>query len=69
MISACRSAEWGTQPLYWYFTSALPRAMLGALPLTLYGLYRERRVWDLVAPTTVYVAIYSLLPHKEVRFS
>ena len=54
-------------PLHWYFTSALPRALLGALPLAALGLALERRLRSKLACVLLYVAAYSLLPHKEVR--
>lgn len=66
-ICAPRSSEWGTQPLHWYFSSALPRGMLAALPLAAYGFWIEQRLRPLVCVTAAYVALYSLLPHKEVR--
>ena len=63
-----RSGEWGTSPWHWYFTSALPRALLGALPLCAMGAALERRARPLLSVALCYVALYSLLPHKEVRF-
>eukprot|EP00897_Mesotaenium_endlicherianum_P002825 jgi/Mesen1/2570/ME000162S01701 len=63
-----KSSEWGVSPSYWYFTSALPRALLGALPLAAVGALVEKRVRAYVAPAVAFVALYSALPHKELRF-
>lgn len=62
----CRSGEWGTMPFHWYFTSALPRGLLGAYPLAVLGLLWEPRVRPHVLLVAVYVLLYSFLPHKEV---
>jgi hypothetical protein len=61
-----RSSEWGVQPAYWYFTSALPKALLAAFPLAAAGALWERRVRPSVVIGLTYVCIYSILPHKEV---
>ncbi|GAV84469.1 Glyco_transf_22 domain-containing protein [Cephalotus follicularis] len=63
-----RSSEWGTHPFHWYFTSALPRALLAAYPLFLLGALLDRRVLILVLPVFAFVLLYSKLPHKELRF-
>lgn len=63
-----RSGEWGTMPFHWYFTSALPRALLGAYPLAVLGLLWEPRVRPHILLIVAYVLLYSFLPHKEVRF-
>ncbi|EIE22326.1 Alg9-like mannosyltransferase [Coccomyxa subellipsoidea C-169] len=63
-----RSSEWGVMPLHWYWTSALPRALLGALPLAALGVLLERRLRPHLACVALYIALYSFLPHKEVRF-
>ena len=63
-----RSSDWGTSPAHWYFSSALPRALLGALPLVPLGLVLEPRVRWPGALALLYTALYSLLPHKELRF-
>ena len=53
-----RSSEWGTMPLHWYFTSALPRALLGTLPLAALGMLLERRLRSKLACVLVYIAGY-----------
>ncbi len=95
-----KSSEYGVLPLLWYFTSALPRMLLGtalfigAALLVPYGRWSSLNVvdgaagacrstgvdnskrnhdprdlcWELVMPMVVFVALYSLLPHKELRF-
>ena len=61
-----RSSEWGVMPAHWYFSSALPRALLGALPLVLVGATLEHRVRPAAFIALAFVALYSFLPHKEV---
>jgi len=63
-----RSADWGVQPFWWYFGSALPRALLAALPFAILGMILERRLWTYMAPPAIFVLLYSFLPHKELRF-
>jgi alpha-1,6-mannosyltransferase len=63
-----RSAEWGTLPVWWYFAVALPKALLGGIVLVPLGLLLQPRTRAFVAPVVAFVALYSLLPHKELRF-
>uniref|UniRef100_A0A914HEA8 Mannosyltransferase n=1 Tax=Globodera rostochiensis TaxID=31243 RepID=A0A914HEA8_GLORO len=67
-----RSHEYGVSPFWWYFYSALPRAMLFSVPLVLLGLLIHQRVqFDLASlclPAFVFVFLFSFLPHKELRF-
>ncbi|OAE32668.1 hypothetical protein AXG93_632s1180 [Marchantia polymorpha subsp. ruderalis] len=57
-----------TSPFHWYFTSALPRAMMAGLPLALLGVLLERRTAKFVLPVLIFITLYSKLPHKELRF-
>ncbi|XP_047341534.1 dol-P-Man:Man(7)GlcNAc(2)-PP-Dol alpha-1,6-mannosyltransferase isoform X2 [Impatiens glandulifera] len=63
-----RSSEWGTHPFHWYFTSALPRSLLAAYPLSLLGVFIDRRLLPYMLPIWSFVILYSKLPHKELRF-
>ena len=67
------SANWGVSPFHYYFTSALPRLfinpmtpLLALLALAHPGTAQQAR--PLALPSLLFVAIYSLQPHKEARF-
>lgn len=56
-------------PWWWYFGNALPRALLVAFPFAVVGVFCDaRRVAPIFAVPTVFVSVYSFLPHKELRF-
>jgi len=64
-----KSHQWGVSPYYWYFVNALPRALLGALPLMIVGIaYDFRRERRILTPVVCFLMLYSFLPHKELRF-
>lgn len=65
------SSNWGTSPWYYYFVSAMPRLLMLALPFIFVALWSPayyRIAQRLVIPNVLFVAIYSLQPHKEARF-
>eukprot|EP00004_Rigifila_ramosa_P015722 TRINITY_DN3670_c0_g1_i2.p1 TRINITY_DN3670_c0_g1~~TRINITY_DN3670_c0_g1_i2.p1 ORF type:complete len:267 (+),score=53.11 TRINITY_DN3670_c0_g1_i2:711-1511(+) len=64
-----KSHQWGTSPWWWYWVSALPRscgATLFALPLA--ARVNPRASARLLFPALLFVAAFSFLPHKELRF-
>ncbi|KAK9831764.1 hypothetical protein WJX74_008605 [Apatococcus lobatus] len=63
-----RSSEWGVMAWHWYFSSALLRSLLGGFLLLPLGLWLEPRIRLYTGTGLIYIALYSFLPHKEVRF-
>ena len=66
-----RSAAWGVEPWHWYASSALPRSLVGALPLAAAAaaLDARRVVPELALPAAASLLLLSGLPHKELRFA
>jgi len=64
-----KSREWGTSPFYWYFLVAVPKTLMCNLPLIPIGYYFDwRRCFVVSWPIWLFLSLYSLLPHKEIRF-
>ncbi|KAI1283322.1 Alg9-like mannosyltransferase family-domain-containing protein [Xylaria sp. FL0933] len=68
------SSEWGVSPWHYYFTSALPKILTNPLsstvliPFSLWNSGTAKQARALVVPSLLFVAIYSIQPHKEARF-
>lgn len=64
-----KSANWGTSPWYWYWAVGLPKSLLLSLPLSVVGAAVDSKLTRAVfLPAMCFVGLYSLLPHKEIRF-
>lgn len=65
-----KSSQWGTEPFLWYFYSALPRALLSTsllVPFAFSSNFKSTFTF-IFLPVIGFVFIYSILPHKELRF-
>lgn len=62
------SANYGASPWHWYFTSALPRALALGYPLAIGAITLAPTAREFVLVPLAAIALYSLLPHKELRF-
>lgn len=64
-----KSSAWGTHPFHWYFTNALPRALGGVYLLAFIALISQfSPLAPLLLPVLFFISLYSILPHKELRF-
>jgi len=78
-----KSSEWGTQSKHWYFTSALPRTFTATIIWMFFGVFFkigvnnnkkfissviDSKTFPWLLPAFISVILYSILPHKELRF-
>ncbi|KAI9784144.1 MAG: dolichyl-P-Man:Man(7)GlcNAc(2)-PP-dolichol alpha-1,6-mannosyltransferase [Geoglossum umbratile] len=69
-----KSSNWGTSPWWTYFGNAIPRLVMNpvagqvCLPLAVALKPTRKASLDILIPLSIFVGIYSLLPHKEWRF-
>lgn len=66
-----QASNWGVSPWHYYLSSALPKLLMSGvllLPLPLLNTSLRSRVLPLVVPSSLFIALYSFLPHKEWRF-
>lgn len=61
-----KSHEWGVQPYFWYIYNCIPRILMATAPMVLLAEHRITR--EYLLPTLAFIFIYSILPHKELRF-
>lgn len=69
-----QASAWGTHPWHFYFANAIPRLLLNplvylvGLPFALSQPSTRSAAAYLLIPSLTYIAIYSIIPHKEWRF-
>lgn len=55
-------------PWHWYFTDGLLKALPVPLLLTALGMVWRVPGWKMMLPSAAFLAVFSYLPHKELRF-
>lgn len=69
-----KASDWGTSPFHFYFTNALPRLLMNPMviiacvPQAVTSRIIGHTSRAILLPHAIFIAIYSLLPHKEWRF-
>ncbi|KAL7077975.1 hypothetical protein ACQ4LE_002997 [Meloidogyne hapla] len=67
-----KSHEYGVMPFWWYFTSAIPRALLLTTLLASLSIFacqrNQRLIIQTIIPACIFLLLFSFLPHKELRF-
>ncbi|KAH0544507.1 hypothetical protein FGG08_001406 [Glutinoglossum americanum] len=69
-----KSSDWGTSPWWTYFGNALPRLLMNpvaaqvCIPLAVALKPTRKAGLDILIPISIFVGVYSILPHKEWRF-
>jgi alpha-1,6-mannosyltransferase len=58
-----KSSEWGVMSWHWYFSSAIPKAMLFSLLLVPLAIFNKKTRPYLICSIS-FIALYSFLPHK-----
>ncbi|KAL8280641.1 hypothetical protein RQP46_006964 [Phenoliferia psychrophenolica] len=62
------SSDWGVSPWHYYFTSSLPKIFGLGLPFAFLSVLIDRRARRIAYPAFTFIALLSLLAHKEWRF-
>ena len=63
-----KSSNWGVSPFHWYFSSVLPRAFGAWLVFVPFAFVLKPTIRPFMVAVFSFILIYSLLPHKELRF-
>jgi len=63
-----KSADWGVSSHFQYFTTFLPKLLVGSIPFAITGAIVDHRIRSVVLPPLAFVLLLSCLGHKEWRF-